>query len=792
MSFLILATVLLVAGCSEYDDSELRSRIEKVEQELSRAKSDIEALKTLVDIVQKNQEGLSAKVYVTKVEAFSEDGASGWIVYFTSGEPIKIYNGAAGKDGEKGADGKDGTDGRDGTDGKDGADGKDGTDGKDGDSLFHSVEVVGGNVVFTLADGTVYTIPLISVDKTVLFDEDNIVLSLGAVSDTHIGNEYGSEAKFTSAMTQLKNRAAEQDANGLDAVMIAGDLVNTANTGQISTLKTLYEQVFDPKKVPMIYTVGNHDMNTGYAWSSSTVAQNAAFHTILGDDYFLTDQDQTARKNFECRHCIVGNYHILCVTPNGSSPVVYDAQALTWLNSKLKAITEADPGRYVMVVTHPMIYNTVYGSDLGNYWYTTSLTSILEGYPQVVTFSGHLHFPLNDPRSVWQGAFTSFGCASVSYMAFEGGEYENKKSATVLNDAGEFSEGILIQLDASGNMKATRMDFYRNAVIGKPLYFKAPVSDKSHLERYNHTALSAANTAPVLSSVNYDNGTVTFAAGTDDEFVHHYDVSIKKGGSTVATKKIMSDFYRSPQTSMMKDSYSVTFDNLDEGDYTVSVVGVDSWGAASEPATKDFNIKNDNVADVTPYLGTYTLNAKIFEQGKSTISNGTVDITVTASGKTPNNLNISGLYQDAVLPARLVQDPGTGAIKLGLYFDGTKGQALTSPVTQSSQDYGYIAFRPGLGTGFVSGTYNFIPSPITADANYVWWWGDVSGSTVTFNADNKQALKNGDKNYFIIAISCVLSKTEALSVGNFAPTWNKVYQANPGDKPANGMTFTKK
>ena len=103
MSFLILATVLLVAGCSEYDDSELRSRIEKVEQELSRAKSDIEALKTLVDIVQKNQEGLSAKVYVTKVEAFSEDGASGWIVYFTSGDPIKIYNGAEGKNGKDAA-----------------------------------------------------------------------------------------------------------------------------------------------------------------------------------------------------------------------------------------------------------------------------------------------------------------------------------------------------------------------------------------------------------------------------------------------------------------------------------------------------------------------------------------------------------------------------------------------------------------------------------------------------------------------------------------------------------------
>ena len=789
IGFLILAAALLVAGCSEYDDSELRSRIEKVEQELSRTKSDLEALKAIVSIVQQNQDGLAAKVYVTKVEPFTEGEATGWVVYFTSGDPIKIYNGTNGKDG------KDGTNGTDGINGTNGTNGKDGKDGKDGDSLFYSVEVVGGNVVITLTDGTVYTIPLISVEKTVLFDENHIVLSLGAISDTHIGNAYGSEAKFSSALTQLKNRAAEQDADGLDGVMVVGDLVNTVSTDQISTFKSLYEQVFDPTKVPMIYTIGNHDMNPGCKWSASTVSQNAVFHSILGDNYFLTDQDQTARVNFECRHCKVGGYSILCITPNGPDPVVYDAQALTWLNAKLKAITEADPDHYVLLLTHPMIYNTVYGSDLGTYWYTTSLTSILEAYPQVVTFGGHLHFPLNDPRSIWQGAFTAFGCASVSYMAFEGGDYENKKSATVLNDAGEYSEGLLIQFDASGNMRATRMDFYRNAVIGKPWSIPAPASDKSHLERYNHDALRAANTAPVMTTVDVDDaGNVSFAAGTDDEFVHHYSVSIKKGGTTVATKNIMSDFYRCPQVSMMKKNYTVPFDMTEEGDYTASVVAYDSWSVASEPVTKDFTVKTSNVEDVTPYLGTYTLNAKIFEDGQTTIQSGTIDVTLSASGQSPNNVTISGLYQDVTLPARLAVDSSTGKVRLGIYFDGSTGKALSTPKTQGGVSYDYVAFLPGLGTGFVSGTYNFIPCPITATSNSVWWWGSVSDGKdkITFNTDNKQSLVNNSVNYYIIAISCVLSKTEALSAGNFAPSWNKVYQANPGNDVNKGMTFTKK
>ena len=43
----------------------------------------------------------------------------------------------------------------------------------------------------------------------------------------------------------------------------------------------------------------------------------------------------------------------------------------------------------------------------------TRVSDVLAKYPQVVTFSGHLHFPLNDPRSIWQASFTSFGCGST-------------------------------------------------------------------------------------------------------------------------------------------------------------------------------------------------------------------------------------------------------------------------------------------------------------------------------------------------------------------------------------------
>ncbi len=843
---------------------QLKKDVAALQRDAAQTNSDISALRTLIEKVQQSLDSQEPPVSVTSVKSFTEEGVTGWEIIFSDGESIKIYNGrdsvapvvgtvkidgvlywtidgepvldpatgekipVTGKDGEKGDKGDKGDQGNTGATGGKGEKGDAGITPKlkveggywfvsyDNEKtwiklgsatatsngvIFRSVQVIDGNVVFTLSDGTMYTLPFISVEKPVKFDENNIVLSLGAISDTHIGNGYGSEEKLTKALTQLKNRAAEKDADGLDAVMVVGDLVNNASNSQISTFKTRYEGVLDPVKVPMIYTIGNHDMNPKYRWTAQTVDQNKTFHEILGDNYFLTDLDQDMRKQFECRHCVVGDYHILCVTPNGTSPIVYDANTMTWLNKELKEITDENPNKFVIVLTHPMIYNTVYGSllqdtytALGDYWATKALSSILVGYPQVVTFGGHLHFPLNDPRSIWQGEFTALGCASTSYMAIENGGYEDMSSATVMKDAGEYSQGLLVQFDVNGFMRLTRMDFYHETVIGQVWEVNPPASDKSHLDKYNHTALKAANTPPTLSTLSLEDGVVNFAAGKDDEFVHHYVLTVSNGSSTIITKKILADFYRAPQPSQMKDSYSVTIGALPDGDYTLRLVAYDSWDAASTPLVKEVSYKSSEVEDLDKYLGAYTLACKIFEDGKTTVQSGTMDVTISASGKSPDNVLISGLYQNAVLPGRIATNPSTGKVQLGLCFDGTKGQKLTAPVTQSGTSYDYIAFLPGLGTQFVNGTYNFIPFPITESENSVTWWGNGSsdGKVFSFNNAGKQSLVNAGTNYYIIAISCVLSKTENLSAGNFAAKWNKVYQANPGNDINTGMTFTKK
>ena len=469
------------------------------------------------------------------------------------------------------------------------------------------------------------------------------------VSDVHV-NQQAQANKWKSSLQQFKAKALENDSNGMAGVLVVGDLIDQPSNNQLSLFKSTLESEIDVKKTPMIYTIGNHDVPR-YAWASTMVSDVAYMRNMFGNDYFQTDQDQEMRTKYEARHCVIGDYHILCVSPNGDQPIVYDPTVVTWLDNQLAAITSAEPEKYVIVITHPMIKNTVYGSRLGeeggiwestlsHYWATDALTPVLRKYPQAIVFGGHLHFPLNDPRSVWQGDFSVFGCASVRYMALENGKYEDMSSATVMKDCNDFSQGNLLQFDASGNMRVLRMDFYNKDVIGEPIVSSYPTSDKGHLTKYNHTTLSLANAAPSLSTLNVDVtdgiATAKWAAGTDDEFVHHYVLTLKKGGAVVTTMKILADFYKSAKTSGMRKEWTRSLGNVTDGTYDLTLEAFDSWDAAAKPLKKTFQVgSTSNSLWTNDEAGSKSVSGGSgnASEGWLTYSNGTLSWTANTTGK---------------------------------------------------------------------------------------------------------------------------------------------------------------
>ena len=237
LAFAALFAVVALTSC-KYDDDDLwnsvhglENRVAKLEELCKQMNTNISSLQTIVTALQNN-------VYVTGTTPLMKDGKEiGYTITFSKGNPITIYHGKDGQDGEDGitptisvkkdtdgvyywtlngefivvdggkiqAEGKDGTNGTNGTtpqfkiendywfisyDNGDtwtllgkatGEDGKDGQDGVGGDSMFAGVDYKTSTdyVIFTLADGTQIKLPTWSAFEALqrLCNETNTNLS---------------------------------------------------------------------------------------------------------------------------------------------------------------------------------------------------------------------------------------------------------------------------------------------------------------------------------------------------------------------------------------------------------------------------------------------------------------------------------------------------------------------------------------------------------------------------------------------------------------------------------------
>ena len=217
----------------------------------------------------------------------------------TSGNKIKAEgtDGRDGVDGRPGTDGKPGQDGDDGQDGKPGEDGEDGitpqlkieneywyisydngaswtqlgqatgNDGKDGDTLFSKVDDQGKEVVFTLTNGTVITIPKGDNSQFAIHFDKTEITALNA------GETISFEYTITAATDETLVRAISQ--NGWKATvvpaststgkiyitapdpLVAGEVLILANDG---TYRTVMTSIQCKEKVVLIIADNSFDI----------------------------------------------------------------------------------------------------------------------------------------------------------------------------------------------------------------------------------------------------------------------------------------------------------------------------------------------------------------------------------------------------------------------------------------------------------------------------------------------------------------------------------------------------
>ncbi len=387
-------------------------------------------------------------------------------------------------------------------------------------------------------------------------------LVFGVISDVHINDGASvQDEKFAKALDTLKADAQTLENTTLAAVVIAGDLTNKGTLAQYARFAATWN-THAPAGTQKLFAMGNHDY-----WDNGLSASDA--------------QTRFTAKTGEAvsSHKIIEGYHLIQVSTQ-SGPTGGDfAGAVAWLKAELEKAAAADPLKPIFVTFHQHLQDTVYGSDD---WGNATLYETIKPYPQVITFSGHSHYALNDERSIHQADFTSVGTASLSYLELESGMVYG----SIPPGAGNFSQGLLVSVDKK-TQKVTlkRLDFHNNAIL-KQDWVVDPAQGKPG---FTYTAArSASATAPVFgtdakataSGITTDSAGIAFSQATDADMVHSYRIDAKNlaTGKVDKSIKIFSEFYFNPAPKQLNQSLSGLSDNTD---YEVRIHAINSWGKES-------------------------------------------------------------------------------------------------------------------------------------------------------------------------------------------------------------------
>ena len=382
-------------------------------------------------------------------------------------------------------------------------------------------------------------------------------VKIGIISDTQLPP---TEKEFEKSDVYVKNLEKSLEVlkeNDVDMIIFAGDIGDLGTRFAFETYADSFDKVFQDDK-PIVQTImGNHDY-----WHKNiftAIDHVKAFEEIIGQSPWT--------------HYVVNGYHFIGASPdNGDMTEGYKKTAL-WLDGELKKASSESEEKPIFVITHNQPKDTSYGSDD---WGDTTLDAVLSKYPNVINFSGHVHYSLLDERSIWQEDYTVINTQSLSYTEME----EGKENGTIPPNANATPMGYIMEID-SGDIKIHRFNFAdgKEEKSNMVWQFDLPYSND---KKYSFENREASNEAPKMplgeGSAKVINGKVelSFPAGSDDDFVHSYKIV----DSSNNEKLFFSDFYNG--IASMAKTVTFKFDGNPASGSVYKIYAVDSWGKESE------------------------------------------------------------------------------------------------------------------------------------------------------------------------------------------------------------------
>jgi hypothetical protein len=339
---------------------------------------------------------------------------------------------------------------------------------------------------------------------------------LVAFTDSHNKNDHVADA-IDTAYALFDNDGTYA---GVDGFFGLGDFSSVGGEGDYANYAaTLHEHVRPETTLTNIH--GNHEFKD----------DNYREYFIK---YFGHDPDTVTEINgFSC---------IAFSGERGITEWTFTPKSLRWLSGSIKAAEKKADGKPVFVFQHPHPWGTVYGST---YWSDPEINLVLNGHTSVVDFSGHSHFPMNDPRSIIQTSYTCVGCGAMATFETDK-DYLPGQHPDGYDPAAQM---CVIEADNDGSVRIRGYD-----LLSDTFFCDWYIDNVNNREDYAYTYrnMRAHDSKPVFpadtaaTAAKNENGewVISFTEAKSNFIVHEYKISIKdEKGIIVYAKNFVDDYF---------------------------------------------------------------------------------------------------------------------------------------------------------------------------------------------------------------------------------------------------------
>lgn len=226
-------------------------------------------------------------------------------------------------------------------------------------------------------------------------------MKLGVITDVHISKSWDQEKYLEKALRYF-------DAQGVDAVMVPGDIAHSGLVSELTSFASVWYKVFpgdkgsDGRSVEKLFVTGNHDLDS---WWVKGTDEWRAQHLFSYKDNPQKIWQNLFHEDFQ----LIWKKVVKGYTFIGSQWPAKDRKPPVEQWFKEHA-SELDPRKPFFYTQHAHPRGTC-GDGKISYDDGTA-TRALSPFPNAVAITGHSHQTIVDESSVWQGAFTSInaGC----------------------------------------------------------------------------------------------------------------------------------------------------------------------------------------------------------------------------------------------------------------------------------------------------------------------------------------------------------------------------------------------